>query len=136
MRVGLLADIHGNRDALVATLDAVRAQGVQRVLCCGDFVDYYYEPDRCLDLLAEWDRKCVLGNHENMLSRFMKEPSLADDFRRRYGSGPSVAARALLDAVTGAYQHHTEEHNSEPVALRARETDSHLPFLWEILGHE
>jgi len=95
MKLGLIADIHGNRAALAATLDAARARGVQRLLCCGDLVGYYYEPDRCLDLLAEWDLECVRGNHENMLMRLVSEPSLADELRRRYGSGHSVAASVL-----------------------------------------
>lgn len=95
MKVGLLADIHGNGPALTAALEAARAQGVERLLCCGDLVGYYYEPGRCLDLLGQWDVECVRGNHENMLSRLMKEPSLDDGFRQRFGSGLSVAARAL-----------------------------------------
>ena len=49
--------------------------------------------------------------------------------------GPPGAAWALLDTLTGAYEHHIEEYDREPVVVRARETDPHLPFLWEILGY-
>ena len=95
MKVGILADVHGNADALAVTLDAARAQGVRRLLCCGDLVGYYYEPGRCLDLLALWDVECVRGNHEDMLMRLQEEPALAGEFRKRFGSGLSVAASEL-----------------------------------------
>ena len=95
MKVGLVSDIHGNFDALGAALAAARVHGVEKLLCCGDLVGYYYEPDRCLDLLAEWDMLCVVGNHEDMLARLMRDPSLEDDFRLRFGSGLSVAMNVL-----------------------------------------
>ena len=47
MKVGLVSDIHGNFDALGAALAAARVHGVEKLLCCGDLVGYYYEPDRC-----------------------------------------------------------------------------------------
>ena len=172
---------------------------------------------------------CVVGNHEDMLARLMRDPSLEDDFRLRFGSGLSVAMNVLtapqhaylaalptrsvieIDGkslllchgtpwdtsegpnpesdpstflrcaesgtdyvvmghthcqmaelvgstllinsgpwgshggdhpgppgrclLTGAYEHHIEEYDREPVVVRARETYSHLPFLWEILGY-
>jgi putative phosphoesterase len=95
MKVALVSDIHGNAAALEAVLSAARAEGVERLLCCGDIVGYYYEPSRCLDLLSEWTIDCVRGNHEDMLQSLLASPSLAGGIRERYGSGLSIAASEL-----------------------------------------
>ena len=98
MRVGLLADVHGNADALAAVLAAARAHGVDRWLCCGDLVGYYYDPARCLHLLEAWDVEYVRGNHEDMLIRLLNEPALDEEIRQKYGSGLRVAADSLSPA--------------------------------------
>lgn len=95
MRIGLLADIHGNSAALAATLEGATREGVERILCAGDCVGYYYDPGTCLDLLAEWDVECVRGNHEDLLAGLVREPSIADDLHRRYGSALAQAASSL-----------------------------------------
>ena len=61
---GVLGDIHGNREALVAVLDALEAQGVKRLLCVGDIVGYNADPDECAELLRERDAICISGNHD------------------------------------------------------------------------
>lgn len=94
MKVGLLADIHGNAQALAAVLDAASAAGVSRLLIAGDFVGYYHEPGRVMALLADWNWDGVRGNHDEML-RGWPERSDADDIRRRYGSGLDVAVAEL-----------------------------------------
>lgn len=95
MKVGLLSDIHGNVTALAAVLDAAKGLAAERLLCAGDLVGYYYEPDRCLELLRAWNVDCVRGNHEDMLLHLGQDPSLAEGIRQRYGSGISVAAEVL-----------------------------------------
>lgn len=102
MKVGLLSDIHGNADALSAVLAAARARGATRLICCGDFVGYYYEPARCFDLLAQWDLAAVRGNHENMFARLLADPSSAAGFTEQFGSG-LVTAAAQLDGSRQAY---------------------------------
>lgn len=98
MKIGLLSDIHGNADALAAVLDSARRQDVQRVLCSGDIVGYYYEPDKCLELLSEWEVECVRGNHEDMLFSLINTPSLGPQIKIKYGSGLSIAAAILTAA--------------------------------------
>ena len=98
MKIGLLADIHGNGDALAAVLHEARARGIEQLLCCGDFVGYYYEPERCLDLLAEWHVTSVRGNHDDMLDELWHNPGRAEDFRKSFGSGLAIAAAVLTPA--------------------------------------
>ena len=95
MRLGLISDIHGNSDALAAVLAALRADGVDRLICCGDIVGYYYAPAECLEQLAEWNVTYVRGNHEDMLAAVLSDPSAEEPIRQKYGSGLRVACESL-----------------------------------------
>jgi predicted phosphodiesterase len=61
---GVLGDIHGNREALAAVLDALDVHHVTRLLCVGDIVGYNADPDECATLLLERDALCISGNHD------------------------------------------------------------------------
>jgi len=61
---GVLGDIHGNREALAAVLDALDERGVERILCVGDIVGYNADPDECALLLRERGAMCISGNHD------------------------------------------------------------------------
>lgn len=98
MKVALLADIHGNADALEAVLAAAGRRGAERLLCAGDFVGYYYEPARCFDLLDGWHVDAVRGNHENMLRELEQDQVSAASFTARFGSGLVTAGHELCAA--------------------------------------
>jgi predicted phosphodiesterase len=61
---GLLGDIHGNREALLAVLAELDAQGVTRLACVGDVIGYNADPDACAALLRERGAVCIAGNHD------------------------------------------------------------------------
>lgn len=77
MRVALIADIHGNADALCAVLDAARAEKVERILIMGDLVGYYADTRHVLEMLEEWDWVSVGGNHEAMLEQWRRGEDVA-----------------------------------------------------------
>lgn len=64
MRYGVLADVHGNLDALRAVLLALERHGVDRYLCAGDLVGYGPYPNECIEALAALPATCVAGNHD------------------------------------------------------------------------
>jgi predicted phosphodiesterase len=64
MRYGLLADVHGNLDALRAVLRALDREGVDGHLFAGDLVGYGPHPNECIRTLAELGATCVAGNHD------------------------------------------------------------------------
>jgi len=64
MRYGLIADVHGNLDALRAVLHALGHEGVERYLVAGDLVGYGPYPNECVKAVAELDAACVAGNHD------------------------------------------------------------------------
>jgi len=64
LRVAVLSDIHANRQALEAVLDAVEEVGVDQVWCLGDLVGYGADPDACTALARERCDTCLVGNHD------------------------------------------------------------------------
>lgn len=64
MRIAILSDIHANEEALRATLLAIEAEAVDRILCLGDIVGYNANPAECAALLRQVDALCVAGNHD------------------------------------------------------------------------
>lgn len=61
MKIGLIADIHGNLQALERVLAALDAAGVELVLCVGDLVCYGANPNEVLALVRERGIFCVTG---------------------------------------------------------------------------
>ena len=70
MRLALFADIHANRQAFAACLEAARALGAERVVCLGDIVGYGADPEWAVDTvidLVEDGALAVRGNHDNAI---------------------------------------------------------------------
>ena len=63
-RYGLVADIHGNREALEVALGALDERGAARILCLGDIVGYNADPDECVALVRRRCSASIAGNHE------------------------------------------------------------------------
>ena len=99
MKLGLLADIHANAHALEAVLKSAREKNVEKLLCCGDYVGYYYEPDKCIELLGDWDWIGVCGNHETMFLDWINDRN-RNEIIIKYGSGISIAAEKLTHKAT------------------------------------
>ena len=49
MRLAIFADIHANRQAFTACLEAARAKGAERIVCLGDIVGYGADPEWAVD---------------------------------------------------------------------------------------
>ena len=64
MRVAIVSDIHGNRHAFEAVLDAIEASDCQEMWCLGDLVGYGAEPDACVELARRYAAICLAGNHD------------------------------------------------------------------------
>jgi diadenosine tetraphosphatase ApaH/serine/threonine PP2A family protein phosphatase len=71
MRLAVFADIHGNRQAFSACLEAARAKGTERIICLGDIVGYGADPEWTVDTvmgLVERGAIAVRGNHDSAIS--------------------------------------------------------------------
>jgi len=70
VRLALFADIHANRQAFSACLEAARARGAERIVCLGDIVGYGADPEWAVDTvmgLVEEGAIAVRGNHDNAI---------------------------------------------------------------------
>ena len=56
MRIAVVSDIHGNRHAFEAVLDAISASDCQELWCLGDLVGYGADPDACVAWPASMPR--------------------------------------------------------------------------------
>ncbi len=64
MRYGIFSDVHGNREALMAVLEALQTAGASRLINLGDTVGYGAEPDACVTIVREASDVAVIGNHD------------------------------------------------------------------------
>jgi predicted phosphodiesterase len=64
MRVAIVSDIHGNRHAFEAVLDAIELSDCEEMWCLGDLVGYGAEPDACVALARRHAAICLAGNHD------------------------------------------------------------------------
>ena len=88
MKVAVISDIHANRQAFEATLEAVAASDAAELWCLGDLVGYGADPDACVELAREHVAVCLAGNHdlavagEIPLDEFSRGASLAAQWTR------------------------------------------------------
>jgi diadenosine tetraphosphatase ApaH/serine/threonine PP2A family protein phosphatase len=88
--LALFADIHANRQAFSACLDAARSRGAERLILLGDFVGYGGDPEWTVDTvmgLVEQGAIAVRGNHDHAIAN----PS----------EGMNAAAQAAIDWTRG-----------------------------------
>lgn len=94
MRVAVVSDVHGNRHAFEAVLDAVEAAGAEELWCLGDLVGYGAEPDACVELARRHAAVCLAGNHDVAVRGDLP----FDQFTR----GAELAARWTSDVAAPA----------------------------------
>lgn len=68
MRIGIISDIHSNREALEAVLQDISLQKVEEVWCLGDIVGYGPDPNECINLVRSKIMICVAGNHDHAVA--------------------------------------------------------------------
>ena len=70
MLLALFADIHANRQAFAACLEAARVRGAERLILLGDFVGYGGDPEWTVDTvmgLVEAGAIAIRGNHDHAI---------------------------------------------------------------------
>ncbi len=64
MLIAIISDIHGNRQAFEAVLDAIGSSDCEELWCLGDIVGYGADPDTCVELTRRHSAVCLAGNHD------------------------------------------------------------------------
>lgn len=93
---GVLGDIHGNREALEAVLDALDRHGVEKLVCVGDLVGYNADPDACVEILRQRGALSIAGNHDLIGTRRLgfercSNKAMHSLKRTRHAMSPSTA---------------------------------------------
>jgi len=63
VRYGIIADIHGNLEALLAVLSRLEGKA-EKLVCLGDIIGYGPDPNECCEILRKLGIPSVAGNHE------------------------------------------------------------------------
>jgi predicted phosphodiesterase len=94
MKVAVVSDIHSNRQAFEAVLEAIADSDASELWCLGDLVGYGADPDACVELARRHTAVCLAGNHDMAV---VGELPL-DDFSR----GASLAAQWTREVIAPA----------------------------------
>jgi predicted phosphodiesterase len=105
MHVAIVSDIHGNRHAFEAVLDAIELSDCEEMWCLGDLVGYGAEPDACVALARRHAAICLAGNHDLgvrgslPLEEFSRGAALAAKWTQNEISAETRAYLDQLDPV-------------------------------------
>lgn len=64
MRYGIFSDVHSNREAFEAVLQAYSEESIDRFYFVGDIVGYAADPSWCIGSLRELGPIAICGNHD------------------------------------------------------------------------
>src|SRR5882757_10904508 len=92
MKVAVISDIHANRQAFEATLEAVADSDAAELWCLGDLVGYGADPDACVELAREHAAICLAGNHDLGVR--------GDLPLEQFSRGAALAARWTQETIT------------------------------------
>lgn len=92
MIVAVVSDIHGNRQAFEAVLDAIEDSACEEMWCLGDLVGYGADPDACVDLARKHAAICLAGNHDLGVR--------GDLALEQFSRGAALAARWTQETIT------------------------------------
>ena len=91
MKIAIISDPHGNAASFRALLSQFDQEGVDQIICCGDFVGYYPQVDELLTNLRR-DHPAIIfvvGNHDHAL------------LRHQYDRVPLIARQSLIHTRRG-----------------------------------
>jgi putative phosphoesterase len=137
VRIGLLADVHGDLDALHAALGVFDLHGVDTIMLAGDAVSSHRLSDDVLDLIREREIAYIVGNHELTLLRWSPRTRGRPDSWEHLQKIPAqilldVGGRSLLMVHGSPWTPHDDYlHRAHPALARTPELG--VDFL--VLGH-
>ena len=99
MRVAIASDIHGNKQAFQAVIDAAEAEGAEELWCLGDLVGYGAEPDACVALADAHCAICLAGNHDLAVVEVLSLEEEPGNGAQR-NAAARHAAELIIDVMT------------------------------------
>ena len=82
MKIALISDIHANAFYFKILLASIKEEKVDKIICLGDLVGYYDEPNEVIDLCRDYNVECIQGNHEEYILETLKYRKEKEDIYR------------------------------------------------------
>lgn len=125
-QLAVISDVHGDVHALHDALAQIDQLGIDRIICCGDLVDYGLFPAETLTLLRQRQIVCVRGNHDRWAARRSGAGSIGWDLTRRsmafLGSLPATLW-LVVDGTRIAVHHARPKNDMAGIAHNASERE-------------
>lgn len=71
MRYAVISDIHANLEAFQVVLKDIETLCPDAIICLGDIVGYYPNPNECVEFCREHNISCIRGNHDDAAVGFL-----------------------------------------------------------------
>jgi predicted phosphodiesterase len=101
MKIGILADIHGNGIAFERIYASLRKENCDLIFSLGDICGYYYDQNAIISILDDIPNlTALLGNHDAMFLDALHDEEASQKYCARYGRSfdflkESITARSL-----------------------------------------
>lgn len=69
MKIAIISDIHGNLEALKATIKDIEKKQVDQIICLGDTITKGIHPHECIKLIKEKCDIVIQGNTDEYFSK-------------------------------------------------------------------
>ncbi len=109
MRIGIVSDVHANLPALEAVLGELSELKIDRIVCCGDLVDYAPWPTEVIRCIQDMGILSVMGNHDAAVAGLFPADSFTADALATSNWTKGTLSLADVEFLSGLEQVHTEE---------------------------
>ena len=97
MKLGIFADVHGNKYAFEKVWNALKKEACDQYVFLGDICGYYYSQNEIIENLKGIKNIIMIkGNHDAMFLDMLNEPALEEQYTQKYG----LACRLLKASIT------------------------------------
>lgn len=140
MKIAVLSDIHGNREAFEAVLNDIEQKEVNKIFICGDLAMAGPEPAYLIDAVKNLDATVIQGNTDEMIAENIVPPNeiMANalkyaienttDEQKEYLSGLPVSHSEEIEGVKMLFVHGSPRKNNEDI-LPGEPAEKIVPML-------
>lgn len=107
MKIAIISDVHGNLEALKATLRDIEQRKVDKIYCLGDTIAKGVHPHECIELLKEKYEIVLQGNTDEYFSKehnLEEKPEIAQKRTKWNQSLISKKDREYLQSLPFSYE--------------------------------
>jgi putative phosphoesterase len=91
----VISDIHGNYDALKIFFKRVKIRDKDLVISLGDYIGYYYESNKCINLLRKKNVICLKGNHDDNFINSINNRGKINFYSNKYGNAYKFSKKTI-----------------------------------------